>query len=327
MSIHLPKDERQSNIDSRKDFHSLEKYQFHHHFFPHSHNKTRGTLLSHQALAVYCFALIGIFGFFRFVPKMFPGVLGYASNIKVEDLLKGTNKKREELGLNDLHLNLALTHAAEKKAYDMFKKDYWAHVAPDGTEPWDFIIKENYDYSYAGENLAKNFSNSKEVVEAWYKSPSHRENLLNKNYDEIGFAIVNGTLNGYETTLVVQFFGKPRNAGQIASLDEEKTVLKAAKNLTVVPNKSDTKNVVLVQKSTAVENHEPNVLPSFDISHISKSIGLLFGSYIGLLLLLDIWYSKKYAIPKFTGHTFAHLMFLLLVVVGMWFALIPGKVL
>jgi uncharacterized protein YkwD len=72
--------------------------------------------------------------------------------------------------------------------------------SPDGTEPWDFILGEKYDYIYAGENLAKNFSTFDDVVEAWYNSPSHKENLLNKNYTEMGFAIVNGELNGYETT-------------------------------------------------------------------------------------------------------------------------------
>src|SRR3989339_848370 len=38
-----------------------------------------------------------------------------------------------------------------------------------------------------------------------------KENIINKNYTQVGYAIVNGVLNGEETTLVVQMFNKPIN--------------------------------------------------------------------------------------------------------------------
>ena len=59
-----------------------------------------------------------------------------------------------------------------------------------------FIEQEGYQYIYAGENLAVDFSESSEVIEAWFDSPSHRENLLSHNYSEIGFAVINGELKG-----------------------------------------------------------------------------------------------------------------------------------
>jgi hypothetical protein len=43
-------------------------------------------------------------------------------------------------------------------------------------------------------------------------SPSHRENLLSDKYTNIGVAVVDGTLQGVETRLVVQMFGTPTPA-------------------------------------------------------------------------------------------------------------------
>jgi len=72
------------------------------------------------------------------------------------------------------------------------------------------VYKNNYNYKYAGENLAIDFIDSSQVIEAWLNSPSHRANLLNQNYQEIGVAVVSGNLEGYETTLVVQVLELPK---------------------------------------------------------------------------------------------------------------------
>ena len=307
----------------RKEPKSIEKYQFIHNFLPHPDKKTRAALLSNKSIFVYCFLIIFISLTFRFIPKFAPGILGYASNINIKDLLQGTNKIREGAGLSDLRLNAKLTSAAEKKAADMFKKGYWAHASPSGVEPWDFILGQGYDYIYAGENLAKNFSTSKDVVEAWYKSPSHKSNLISPNYDEIGFAVVNGVMNGYETTLVVQMFGRPRQASQIATVSEENSVLEQTTSNT-------SSEPVRGTQTSAEETQEKKVVapvPKIDVTLATKSISLAFGGFVGSLLALDLWYSKKKGITKFTGQTFAHLMILFVVILSIWFVLQPGLVL
>ncbi len=212
----------------RKNPKSIDKFQFIYHFLPHPEHKRRATLLSNKALVIYCLVIMLTIGSLRFFPKFAPGVLGYASSINMKDLLVDSNKMRTDRGLSALRVNAKLTEAAQEKAANMFKDQYWAHVSPSGSEPWDFILKQNYDYTYAGENLAKNFSTSQDVVTAWYNSPSHRENLLSPNYDEVGFAVVNGVLDGYETTLVVQMFGRPRDPHQVATVEEEDNVLSKA---------------------------------------------------------------------------------------------------
>ena len=136
-----------------------------------------------------------------------PSVLGYASAITLDGILADTNHQRQLQGLSTLRLDPQLSQAAAAKAQDMFARDYWAHITPTGQPPWSFITQAGYPYLYAGENLARDFMESQAVVDAWMASPSHRDNLLSKNYDDIGLAIVNGNLAGSETTLVVQMFG------------------------------------------------------------------------------------------------------------------------
>ena len=312
--------------DWRRDSHSIEKFQFMYHFLPHPQQKTRATLLSNKSIMIYCVAIIAVALVFRMLPKLLPGVLGYASDISVRDLLEYTNQRRQETGLNTLVLNESLTKAAESKARDMFKNGYWAHVSPSGAEPWDFILGQDYDYVYAGENLAKNFSNSKEVVGAWMDSPSHRENLLNKNYDEIGFAVVNGVMDGYETTLVVQMFGRPRNIDAMATKKDEDEILRqiteeAASDLVQVPAAENA-----VNPETQLERG-PRILPIIDVSTAAKGISFAFGGFVSVLLFIDIWYSRKMGILKFNGHTLAHLTLLLMVLGSIWFVLKPGAVL
>jgi len=176
-------------------------------FVPKEENNFRSRALHTDFLTYYLvFALLLTVSFKRLNLN---NVLGFATDITVEKLFTLTNEQRQKKGLNNLSYNDKLSNAAAKKANDMFAKNYWAHYGPDGESPWDFILDSGYKYEYAGENLAKNFLFSSGVINAWMNSPTHRENILKPEYSEVGFAIVNGILNGEETTLVVQMFGKP----------------------------------------------------------------------------------------------------------------------
>jgi len=136
-------------------------------------------------------------------------VLGRTSNIQTAELLADTNKEREAQNLGDLKLNDQLSQAAFLKAQDMFANNYWAHTSPSGVEPWKWFGDVSYNYSVAGENLAKNYPTADATVEAWMNSESHRANILNGKYVDVGFAVVDGTLEGRATTLVVAHYGAP----------------------------------------------------------------------------------------------------------------------
>jgi len=304
----------------RKHRRSAKRRNFIYAFLPHPQKEERATLLSTKVLFLYSFLLSTVLIAFKFLPCYAPGVLSYASDIYVKELLTYTNDVRADAGLSPLELNNKLSRAAYAKAKDMFADNYWAHVAPDGTQPWDFILGAGYDYSYAGENLAKNFNGSKEVVDAWYKSESHRENLLNPKYDDIGFAVVDGVLDGYETTLVVQDFGKERVPTYLGSASVSPV---AEQSVELIEEKAPVASVSLPEPSPV----EEIVLPSIDIPSAARLIDIILWVFLSLLLLLDVWYSRRKGIRKISGHEFAHLLFLLFVFVGVWFAISPGRIL
>ncbi len=133
----------------------------------------------------------------------------YATAISSSDIFTLTNEQRLQAGSPKLTENAQLMMAAAHKAADMFAENYWAHDSPSGETPWDFITNAGYAYTAAAENLAKNFDTSSQVIAAWMNSPEHRTNLLNARYQDVGIAVVNGTLLGEQTTLVVMEFGQP----------------------------------------------------------------------------------------------------------------------
>jgi len=100
-------------------------------------------------------------------------VLGYAVDIKAQQVVAETNKTRASLGLEPLTLNSSLSEAALSKGQHMLTNQYWSHVAPDGTEPWYFIKNVGYGYTVAGENLARDFQDTPDMISAWMASPTH----------------------------------------------------------------------------------------------------------------------------------------------------------
>lgn len=125
-------------------------------------------------------------------------------------VIDATNQERQLLGLGELKINEALRKAAQDKADDMAQKGYFAHQSPDGKNPWYWIDQTGYTYKAAGENLAVNFDYSKDVVNAWMNSPTHRANIVKAKYQEIGIGIAEGFYQGRPTVFVVQMFGTPK---------------------------------------------------------------------------------------------------------------------
>ncbi len=122
-------------------------------------------------------------------------------------LVSLTNETRIDLDLATLKTDPLLEIAAKLKAEDMASKGYFAHTSPEGLNPWYWFQLVGYDYRYAGENLAVNFAESEDVHDAWLNSASHRANIVNGNYTDIGIATARGIYKGREAEFVVQLFG------------------------------------------------------------------------------------------------------------------------
>lgn len=271
-----------------------------HFFIPGESNNFRAKAIHVDFLTYYLiFAL-----FFTVVFKKagnFHNVLGFATDISIQKLYTLTNEERQKQNLSVLSLNEKLSLAAQKKAEDMFSKNYWAHYAPDGEAPWDFILASGYQYEYAGENLAKNFLFSQDVVSAWMASKTHRENIEKKEYTEIGYAVVNGILNGEETTLVIQMFGKPAGSFAVASAQERQE-----------PVKEEPAQPPAVLAKTA-ETKQTGPLP------IAFNINILFLGFLFFALAMDVYFATKYHMLRVGGKNIAHLIFISFLFLGLLF--------
>src|SRR3989304_2913294 len=129
-------------------------------FLPHKNTHQKANLISWHGLFIYILIFILLQVGFSIVSYSNPGVLGIDSNIDKKRLIELTNIERQKSGLPAVSENTTLDKAAEFKAQNMFQENYWAHFAPSGKTPWDFILGSGYAFTYAGENLAKNFYKS-----------------------------------------------------------------------------------------------------------------------------------------------------------------------
>ena len=120
-----------------------------------------------------------------------------------------SNQDRAGAGTGALTYDAALSRAAQAKANDMAANGYFAHVDPQGRQPWYWMKKAGYYYTSAGENLAVNFSDADTLNSAWMNSPLHKANIMSSKYSRIGIGIAHGTYQGKPATFVVQFFAKP----------------------------------------------------------------------------------------------------------------------
>jgi uncharacterized protein YkwD len=124
-------------------------------------------------------------------------------------LVSLTNTDRGQNSLDTLTVNPLLVQAAQAKADDMASKDYFAHTSPEGLTSWYWFDQVGYKYTYAGENLAVDYGDSGDVERAWLNSPTHRANIMDSHYTQIGIATAVGTFQGHQATFVVEMFGAP----------------------------------------------------------------------------------------------------------------------
>lgn len=169
--------------------------------------------------------------------------VAFASEINKDSIIQLVNKSRTENSVNILTENQELDQAAQDKLDDMIKNNYFAHTSPSGITPWYWFEKNNYDYKYAGENLALGFSSVESEHQAWMNSPTHKKNILNQNYEEIGVAVGKGLINNSLVTVAVQEFGTKAVSGTVAK--EESDVSDEKSEELLEKNKDEKKGIVL----------------------------------------------------------------------------------
>lgn len=203
------------------------------------------------------------------------------------DIIRLVNADRASNSLGSLRENDLLDQAAATKAADMLQKDYFAHNSPDGKTPWDFIHGTGYKYTAAGENLAMDFVSASSVEEALMASPTHRANILNKLYTEVGVAVLSGDYQNRPSIFVVQYFGKPSvqtvQSPKIKDLSAAGTLIKPAPPVTPPPAET-IKTEVLGAQNSAKPAVEAAPLP--DLSKNSFNVPVRAMGFLVVLFLL-----------------------------------------
>jgi uncharacterized protein YkwD len=266
--------------------------------FEKSQKFLESKFLLYFVIAVFVFKIINI------------GIeLNLPQNIFFADITKITlenlvNQTRGSLGLKDLKDSPKLDEAAQMKAEDMVKNNYFSHTSPTGVTPWYWFLQSGYNYRYAGENLAVGFYESEEVYKAWLNSPSHKANIINSNYTEIGTAILKGFGNS-NTIIVVQLFGTSQPVKIIATKNNTKPTVKieniAKSEISTEKNNGNNFQAQVLSQSTQSQNIigpadnivEPNTYSKFlnfaIYSHDALLQDIIFGiSLIIIAVLLSL---------------------------------------
>lgn len=191
-------------------------HYFRHYFIPHEGNNHHPLAVRPKALKTYSAVLIAVKVFLTgFLYIAYPTQAQFAelTASKIFDL---TNAARVENGAGTLKLNASLSRAAQAKAKDMVRLGYFDHTGPDGKKFWQWLKEAGYSYSVAGENLAMDFTTAESAHRALMASVSHRNNILKSTYTEMGVAVLEGSLDGHETTVLVEYFGTPLASKRVA---------------------------------------------------------------------------------------------------------------
>ncbi len=256
------------------------------------------------------------------------------------ELIELTNIRREDAGVAQLNPDPALTAAALMKARDMAENEYFAHTSPEGVTPWYWFEKVGYDYNFAGENLAVNFTEAERVDQAWMDSPSHRRNIINERFEDIGIATAEGRYRGRRAYFVVQLFGTraPETVETFSYSEEqdpvtlesnqEELVLGEQKEATSVlsSEESNDEKDIEEKESFALIRRDLNDNPSLIIGSPEKSLPyiedqpeyktfwekitssgqsmayflLIFGYLFSLMILLNLLVLKKVSFAAVT---------------------------
>jgi len=114
-------------------------------------------------------------------------------------MLELVNGERVVAGLRPLVADSELTQVARQHSVDMFARGYFAHVTPEGRDPFERMREANVRFVTAGENLA--LAPTLQIAHTGLMhSPGHRANILQRDFGRVGIGIMDGGIHGLMVT-------------------------------------------------------------------------------------------------------------------------------
>jgi hypothetical protein len=231
--------------------------KIHHHlkhvFIPHEHNDYKPHFFREVSVGILIATSLALFSLSAgsaYVAK----ATEFGKRVIVSVLIDLTNKNRVDAGLTTLKHSSLLDDSSLLKARDMVENNYFAHESPTGVTPWHWFEKAGYSFVYAGENLAVNYFDSESVDKAWLNSPTHKANIVNPKFKEIGISARDGMYKGENTIYVVQMFGTPLSGVTEEDLPEAKEIVAIPE-----PKMTEEKTIKPVEKIAVAKPTETEI--------------------------------------------------------------------
>jgi hypothetical protein len=140
--------------------------------------------------------------------------LAYAQ-IDASEIISEINIRRADSSLPALVENAKLDQAAKSKVQELADLGFLKHSIPQSDGTWLVLDNAGYAYKMAGENLAVHIFDSQDLAAYWMTSPSHRKNILNPEFKDIGVAVIPGVYAGENSFYMAAYFGTPKQENSI----------------------------------------------------------------------------------------------------------------
>ncbi|KAF4042545.1 Cysteine-rich secretory protein family [Phytophthora infestans] len=129
------------------------------------------------------------------------------TSAETSEMLASINSYRSQYGLGALTINARLTAAAHVHSKDQAKQCKMAHEGSDGSDPWDRMEDQGYQWSVAAENVAAGQTSVEAVMISWWNSAGHRANILKDDVTNVGFAVASNSACSEYAKYWTQDFG------------------------------------------------------------------------------------------------------------------------
>ncbi|HUQ30232.1 MAG TPA: CAP domain-containing protein [Candidatus Paceibacterota bacterium] len=266
----------------------------HDYLFPHAGNNYHPHFFRPASVTAIVLALLVLEGaYFADIRVLFKNS-DFLASVLPSVLASLTNADRVENNIPMVTENAVLAQAATNAAQDMAAHGYFSHVSPEGKTPWYWLNQVGYAYTYAGQNLAVNFTDSNEVERAWMNSPTHHANIVKAEYTEVGIGVAQGMYEGREAAFVVQFFATP--PPKVAAAPSPTATSAKPKEVAIIaapttsPSVSTSTAVLGVEASQAAPPEKQNFFKRILVTPRSSMeiLGTLFVALIAVLFALAV---------------------------------------
>jgi len=120
-------------------------------------------------------------------------------------MLSRVNAVRAAVGAQPVTMCPALMTSAQGYAEVMARDDFFGHVGPDGSEPWDRMTASGYRWRNAAENIAAGQPTVYAVMQAWRASAPHLAAITDPAFTHVGFGYARSPSPTYPTYWVQDF--------------------------------------------------------------------------------------------------------------------------